>query len=968
MAACATGTSVTTMVCRYTVAVGDLVPTGTTGHGIAIGANKLTGGTITATGTTTAAVLTHSAVASTFGHKVDGIRPTLLTIGTDAPTTFVDGFRVHLSFSESLGAVDHDKITIRANGADHPTSAALANGVTVQVTLATALTTTATNITVALGAGAVEDVAGNGILARAATGVSNAVGVLNLDPAFPSTEDGLRTVPEDTPEGQNVGAPVSAEDPESDALTYSLSGTDAGSFEIDSNGQLRVATGVQLDYERKKTYRVTVQVSDGKDQDDLEDLSVDDTQRVTITVTNVNEPPVVTGPSTASIAENSSSAVASYTAADPERDTLTWRVSDDNFLISDRGQLYFRTPPSFEQRTSYTADVIATDDDVNNPLSGSLSVTVTVTDAEEEGVVTIEPRRGWDGTTFAAVLDDGDGGITGETWQWERSSNGRSSWTDIAGETLSNYTAGADDVDQYLRATVTYTDGRSSGKEASATVTGRIEDSTDRPVSNAAPTFTETAPVTRSVASGTAARRNVGVPVRATDTDQGDVLTYSLDGTDALLFDIDPATGQVLTRAVLDYDPAGMNDYSVTVRVHDGYGPDYQSTDVGVDATITVTITVTAARSTTRGGGGGGSGAPQNRSPAFTDGAKTDRSVAENTPAGADIGEPVAATDREDDTLTYSLRGADAESFDIDAATGQLLTKAPLDHEAQAAYSVIVAVSDGKSSSGGASNSNDDYITVTITAANEDEPGTVSLSSADPDVDVSLIATLTDPDGGLDRVVWSWERSADQMAWTAISGAALASYTPVAADKGSYLRATASYTDGHGPRKSAQAATAAPVPSNTAPEFTDARDGAIELNVAENTGEGEAVGAPVAATDAEDDALTYALGGADAALFTIDEQTGQIRVGAGTTLDHEADKNVYTVDVTATDSSGLSATVTVTIAVTNVGLGSPLGDAYDADGNEAIDRDEAIAAVADYFADRITREEAIEVVQLYFAN
>ena len=88
--------------------------------------------------------------------------------------------------------------------------------------------------------------------------------------------------------------------------------------------------------------------------------------------------------------------------------------------------------------------------------------------------------------------------------------------------------------------------------------------------------------------------------------------------------------------------------------------------------------------------------------------------------------------------------------------------------------------------------------------------------------------------------------------------------------------------------------------------------------MAENTGAGEAVGAPVAATDAEDgDALTYALGGADAALFTIDPDTGQIRVGAGTALDHEADKNVYEVTVTATNSSGVSTTV----AVTNVSLG-----------------------------------------------
>ena len=246
---------------------------------------------------------------------------------------------------------------------------------------------------------------------------------------------------------------------------------------------------------------------------------------------------------------------------------------------------------------------------------------------------------------------------------------------------------------------------------------------------------------------------------------------------------------------------------------------------------------------------------------------------------------------------------------------------------------------------------------------NEDEPGAVALSSSEPDVDVSLIATLTDPDGGVARVVWSWERSANQTGWTAVRGAASASYTPVAADKGSYLRATASYTDGHGPRKSAQAATAAPVPSNAPPEFTDAQSGELERSVAENTDEGEVVGAPVAATDAEDDALTYALGGVDAALFTIDEGTGQISVGAATTLDYEADKNVHEVTVTATDSLGASATVVVTIRVTDVDLGP-----YDVNKNEAIERDEVIAAVVDYFADHITKEEAVAVVQLYFGG
>ena len=173
-ATCATGTNTTTMVCSYTVAEGDLAPSGTAPYGIAIEANKLTGGTITATGTTTAAVLTHSAVAGVFGHKVDGIRPTLLMTGYDAPRTFVNGW-VHLSFSEPLRAVDHDKITIHANGVNQPTASALVNGVTVAVALMTNLLHTDMDITVALGAGAVEDVAGNGILAVGPIGVTNTV-------------------------------------------------------------------------------------------------------------------------------------------------------------------------------------------------------------------------------------------------------------------------------------------------------------------------------------------------------------------------------------------------------------------------------------------------------------------------------------------------------------------------------------------------------------------------------------------------------------------------------------------------------------------------------------------------------------------------------------------------------------------------------------------------------------------------
>ena len=62
-----------------------------------------------------------------------------------------------------------------------------------------------------------------------------------------------------------------------------------------------------------------------------------------------------------------------------------------------------------------------------------------------------------------------------------------------------------------------------------------------------------------------------------------------------------------------------------------------------------------------------------------------------------DIGAPVAATDPGNgDPLTYTLGGTDAASFDIVPTTGQLRTKAALNHEATASYTVAVAVRDSK--------------------------------------------------------------------------------------------------------------------------------------------------------------------------------------------------------------------------------------------------------------------------------
>ena len=90
-----------------------------------------------------------------------------------------------------------------------------------------------------------------------------------------------------------------------------------------------------------------------------------------------------------------------------------------------------------------------------------------------------------------------------------------------------------------------------------------------------------------------------------------------------------------------------------------------------------------------------------------------ERSVEENTAAGMYIGAAVAATDAENDTLTYTLGGDDMASFDIDSATGQLMTMAALDFETRQTYMVTLKAED----SFGAS----DSIMVTITVTNMDE-------------------------------------------------------------------------------------------------------------------------------------------------------------------------------------------------------------------------------------------------------
>ena len=532
--------------------------------------------------------------------------------------------------------------------------------------------------------------------------------VNDVAPAFIEGASTTRSVVENTASGVDIEAPVAATDADSDSLTYTLSGTDSASFEVDStSGQLR--TKAALDYETKAAYNtVTITVSDGSHPASI---------TVTVEVTDVVETPANRGPvftdgvsATRTVAENTGSGAdigGAVMATDADNDFLTYTLSGTDAaafdIIRTTGQLRTEAALDYETQTAYAVTVAVSD----GSLTASISVTITVTDVPEVAPNTA-PAFTEGSSTSRSVAENTVRGVnignpvaatdadSGTTLIYSLGGPSASSF-DI--EPLSGQLKTKRALDYETRASYTVTGTVSDGSLTdSITVTITVTDVPESPT-NREPVFTEGSSTTRSVAENTRAGVNIGLPVSATDPDSGDTLTYTLEGPDASAFDIDSTSGRLKTRTALDYET--KDAYAVTVTVSDGSLTDES----------TVTITVTDVVET-----------PTNRGPVFTEGSSTTRSVAENTGSGVNIGAPVAATDADNDSLTYSLSGLDAASFAIDRTSGQLKTKAALDYETRVSYTVIVTVSDGSLT---------DTITVTIAVTDQDDlrSPTVTLAS-----------------------------------------------------------------------------------------------------------------------------------------------------------------------------------------------------------------------------------------------
>ena len=229
----------------------------------------------------------------------------------------------------------------------------------------------------------------------------------NSAPVFVDGTSTTRSVPENTGSGVNIKNVVSATDADGDTLIYSLGGTDATSFSIDSTtGQLR--TSAALDYETKNTYSVTVTVSDGNltdtisvtievtDEDEVPATEVTDEDEVQATddpvppkgTTPGNSAPVFVDDTstTRSVPENTGSGVNIknvVSATDADGDTLIYSLGGTDAtsfnIDSTTGQLRTSAALDYETKNAYSVTVTVSDGN----LTDTISVTIEVTDEDE---------------------------------------------------------------------------------------------------------------------------------------------------------------------------------------------------------------------------------------------------------------------------------------------------------------------------------------------------------------------------------------------------------------------------------------------------------------------------------------------------------------------------------------------------------------------------------------------------------
>lgn len=446
----------------------------------------------------------------------------------------------------------------------------------------------------------------------------------------------------------------------------------------------------------------------------------------------------------------------SFTGIQQEGATLTAAINDPDGYTAGAGYLWERSSDGginwsvingvvTESYTLTAADTntlvrITADytDDQGHLETGVSSTTGIITATNDGSGVSLSGVEQEDQTLTANIVDP-DGYTGGATFTWQRSGDGGTNWSLIAGASSSSYTLSDADVGQSVRVNTTYTDDQGYS-ETALDRTGLIGSVNDTSVLTLTGTATENEILTASVndADGTSS------PITYTWHRSTDNTSWSLiNGADAASYTlVDADVGQYI-RASASYTddqntletPAASTSGPVT-GVNDGSALTLSGTPIE-DATLTASVVDVDGTS----------------------------------------GSITYLWQRSSDGNNWNtLQGTTANTYALaDADVGQYVR-------------VTASYTDDQG------NQEAPSATTATPVGNLNDPGVINLTGINQE-DQILTASVNDADGISSNITYQWQRSTDSTNWITINGAAGSNYQLTDADVGQYIRATATYSD-----------------------------------------------------------------------------------------------------------------------------------------------------------------------------
>lgn len=502
---------------------------------------------------------------------------------------------------------------------------------------------------------------------------------------------------------------VSATDPNSDILTYSITGGNTGSAFIinSSTGELTVNNSAALDAETNLSFTLVVRVSDGN----LYDNAI-----IRINLDDVNEWPPSVQDAVVALNENSINGTLVYAVAGTDPDVnavLGYSIiggnadavfginnSTGHITVNDAAVL------DFESITSFTLTIRVSDGD----FFDDAELTINLSDINENPSVASAELAIDENSANATVVHtvtatDPDAGTLLNYSIVGGNTNTAFAINSVSGEIIVNNASALDfETAPSFTLTVRASDGSLS---ADAMISISLNDVNEAPVGTSATVLLD-----ENTANNTLVHT-----VSAEDPDAGPALIYSITaGNAAGAFAIDGNSGEITVSNAAELDFEKTTAFALTIQVTDG--------DLSDEVTIQINLK------------------DINEAPSISGASVV---LDENTASGTIIHTVEASDQDAGAVLSYAITsGNTGVAFSIDNSSGVVTVSdaSALNFEVIPVFDLVVRVSDGNLFS-------DAEIKVNLNNVNEAPQvadGSVSLEQRFQDRDVIYTVVAEDPD------------------------------------------------------------------------------------------------------------------------------------------------------------------------------------------------------------------------------